>query len=140
LLDELSRAIEQLFDRLDGPMYFRFIMQPIMAIIIAVRAGIRDARQNKPAFLSEVVSNPAGRRSLIHSAFKDLMMLLCVAVVLDTVYQFLVLKSFYFVQALIVTFVLGVVPYILFRGPIRRILRKKYSKAPPAETRKNLKS
>jgi hypothetical protein len=140
LLDELSRAIEQLFGRLNGPMYFRFILQPIMAIIIAVRAGIRDARQNKPAFLSEVVSNPAERRSLIHSAFKDVMMLLCVAIVLDTVYQFLVLKSFYLLQALIVAFVLGVVPYVLFRGPIRRILRRKYSKSQHAETRNNLKS
>ena len=113
--------------RLDGPMYFRFIMQPIMAIIIAIRAGVKDARENKPPFLAEVITNPKARRSLLHSAFKHLTVLLFIAVLLDVVYQLLVLKTFYLPQALIVAFVLGVVPYVLVRGPIRRILRKKYS-------------
>jgi hypothetical protein len=115
-------------------------MQPIMAMIIAIRAGVRDARENKPAFLAEVITNPTARRNLILSAFKQLMILLCIAIVLDVVYQVLVLKTFYLLQALIVAFVLGVVPYVLFRGPVRRILGRKYSKSPPAETRNNLKS
>jgi hypothetical protein len=129
IFSELNRAIEQLFGRLTGPMWFRFLMQPIMAIIIATRAGLKDARENKPAFMSEVLRNPSERKKLIHSLWKDLFKLMIVAFVLDSIYQILVLKYFYPVQALIVTFILAVPAYILFRGPVRRAFRRKYSKS-----------
>jgi hypothetical protein len=127
MMDELSRAIEQLFGRLSGPMWFRFLMQPIVAITFAIRAGLRDARENKPAFLWEAVSNPAERKNLIHSAWKDIGKLLIVAFVLDCIYQYLVLKTFYLLQALIVACLLGIVPYIIFRGPVTRVFRRKFS-------------
>ena len=129
MLDELSRAIEQLFGRLSGPMWFRFLMQPIVAISIAIRAGLRDARENKPAFLWEAATNQSERTKLIHSAWKDISKLLFIAFVLDCIYQYLVLKSFYLLQALFVAFLLGILPYILFRGPITRVFRKKFSES-----------
>jgi hypothetical protein len=128
LIDEISRAIEQLFSRLSGPMWFRFLLQPMMAIFIAIRAGLSDARQNKPAFLEEFIRNPTERKQLIHSAWKRLARLLIFAFVIDCIYQFLVLKTFYLLQALIVVIFLGVVPYVLIRGPLRRLLRRKYLK------------
>ena len=124
-MEELSRAMEQLIGRLSGPMWFRFLMQPIVAIAIATRAGLRDARENKPAFLWEALRNRTDRKKLLHSAWKDLGKLLIVAFVLDCIYQFLVLNFFYLLQALVVAFLLGILPYILFRGPVTRVFRKK---------------
>jgi len=128
LIDEFSRAIEQLLGRLSGPMWFRFLLQPMMAIFLAIQAGLSDARQNKPAFLGEFIRNPVERKQLMHSAWKQLSKLVIVAFLLDCIYQIVVLKTFYLLQALLVAFLLGVVPYVLLRGPLRRVLRRKYSK------------
>jgi hypothetical protein len=45
-MDELHRAIGQLMERIGGPLSFRLLLQPIMAIALAIRAGVRDAREN----------------------------------------------------------------------------------------------
>jgi hypothetical protein len=123
-MDEIQRITEQLFGRLTGPMYFRLLMQPIMSIALGIRAGLKDARENKPAFLWEVISNPIERKKLIHSGWRDLCRLFILALVLDTIYQVVVLKHFYILQALLVASVLAFVPYILTRGPVTRIYRR----------------
>lgn len=118
------RAIEQLFGRVTGPLSFRLILQPLVSITLAVRAGLKDARENKPAFLWEFVRTPGKRRQLLHSSWKDIGRVIIVAFVIDSVYQTVVLKFFYLLQAVIVTFLLAVVPYILFRGPVTRLSKK----------------
>src|SRR5260370_15087899 len=42
---------------------------------------------------------------------------------MDTVYQLIVLKAFYPVEAIIVALVLAFLPYLLLRGPVARIAR-----------------
>lgn len=42
-----SRAIEQLLGRASGPLHLRLVIQPIMATILAIRAGLRDAREGQ---------------------------------------------------------------------------------------------
>src|SRR5215469_3081070 len=37
--------------RFDGPLHFRLFVQPLMAILFAVRDGSRDAREGRSAFL-----------------------------------------------------------------------------------------
>ena len=66
------------------------------------------------------------------------------AIVLDTVYQLIVLRAFYVVQALIVAVVCAIVPYVLFRGPTARLARLLSGKQagatnsePAAETTEN---
>ena len=128
--DELREAVEQLLGRASGPMHFRLIMQPLMALFLAYKAGRADAAAGRPAFLWEFLRNPAERGPLVRSAFGDLAKIMLVAFVLDTIYQLLVLKAFHPLQTLIVVFVLAVLPYALFRGPFMRLLR--------ARTRKNV--
>jgi len=42
--ESLGRLWTDILDRPGGPMTFRFILQPAMAIIAALRDGVRDAR------------------------------------------------------------------------------------------------
>jgi hypothetical protein len=42
---------------------------------------------------------------------------------MDLIYQVVVLRRFYPLEALIVAFVLAFLPYILLRGPVNRIAR-----------------
>ena len=68
-MDELiTRYIGDLTARVSGPMWFRLILQPTMAIIFAFRAGLKDARTGQPAFFRAVAeesgapARPASRR------------------------------------------------------------------------------
>ena len=69
--DLIARYIGDLTARVSGPMWFRFILQPTMAIIFALRAGLEDARTGQPAYFWAVVKNPEHRRALIHDGWKD---------------------------------------------------------------------
>ena len=62
-------------------------MMPTVVTILAVRAGLKDAREGRPAFLWAILTNPGERRRLFHSAVKDIGRIFVVAVLLDTVYQ-----------------------------------------------------
>jgi hypothetical protein len=50
--------------------------------------------------------------------------ILILGVVMDTVYQWLVLKTFYPGQAAVIAVLLAFVPYLLLRGPIERLARR----------------
>jgi hypothetical protein len=52
-----------------------------------------------------------------------------IAIVLDGIYQYMVLGWFYPGEALVVAFVLALVPYLLLRGPVNRLLFWKAKKA-----------
>jgi hypothetical protein len=44
----LQRVWDNLIGRTSGPMNFRLIIQPAVAIFIAIRAGLNDAREGRP--------------------------------------------------------------------------------------------
>ncbi len=69
--DILARGWTHLLARLDGPMHFRFIVQPLVAMFLGARAGLRDARAGEPPFLSAVVRYPGRRSERVTGALRD---------------------------------------------------------------------
>ena len=125
-MDEaFSRALAQILDRTAGPFHLRFILQPTVAALFAVRAGLKDAKAHRPAYLWTIFSQPAERRLLIEDGWKDIGRVFVVAFVLDAIYQFIVFRGFYPAQSLIVAFALSIVPYVVIRGPVTRIASKR---------------
>ena len=123
LADAFSRLVTQLADRVDGPLRFRLVVMPTVVTILAILADRRDAREGRPARLGAFFMDRQERRRLFRSGLQDVGRVMIVAVVLDTAYQVLVLRWFYPGQVLIVAVVCAVVPYVLVRGPITRIVR-----------------
>jgi len=119
----LQRIVENLFGRLDGPMHFRFILQPLMASIFALRDGIKDAKTGKPAYFWTIVFDAGQRKEFLADGWKHVGKIIIFACVLDIVYQVKVLHAIYPGEVLIVAFLLAVVPYLLLRGPVNRIAR-----------------
>ncbi len=117
-MEMLQLRWEHLLGRSSGLLHFRFFMMPTVVTILAIRAGLRDAREGKTGFVRALLAKPGERGPLLRSALKDIGRILIVAMVLDTVYQVLVLKMFYIGEALLVATVSAVLPYMLFRGPI----------------------
>jgi hypothetical protein len=124
ILEALSRAVDQLIGRASGPFHFRLIITPTLAIIYAIRAGLRDAREGRPPFLWEIIRQPAERKRLRRSWWKDIGKMIIMVLVVDTVYQIFVLRAFYVVQALILVVVLAMAPYAMVRGITTRIKRR----------------
>jgi hypothetical protein len=124
-----QRYIENLFARLDGPLHFRLIVQPTMAAIFAVIDGVKDAKLGKPAYFWDVVTSPEHRRELIDGAWKRIGKIFILAVILDVIYQLKVARWVYPGETLTVAILLAVVPYLLLRGPINRILQWRRTKA-----------
>jgi hypothetical protein len=125
VLEALVRGWENVLGRPDGPMSFRLVMQPAMAIFLAVRAGLQDARSGQPPFLWTVLSNRDRRTELLRHGWKDVRNLFLVALVLDAVYQVVVHSTIYPLELLVTATVLALVPYSAVRGLVTRIARRR---------------
>ena len=100
--DFLTRVTNDLLGRIDGPMRLRLVVQPLVATVLAVRAGGRDAREGKPPPFWSLAFDPEHRRERLRQGWKDIATLFAAATILDVVYQLVALKRFYPGEALIV--------------------------------------
>ena len=123
--ETLTRFWDQLIAQPSGPLAFRFILQPVMATILATRDGLKDARTGRPPFARTVLSDPSQRAAYLREGLKRLSRVIAFALVMDVIYQVMVLHRFYLGEALVTVFVLAVLPYLLVRGPIDRIARRR---------------
>lgn len=132
----LVDAWNMLIGRVQGPMAFRLVMQPLVASFFALRAGLKDARESRVPYVWAAFSNPAYRRDLFHEGWKDVRKVFAMAVILDVVYEIIEFRWVYPGQAVIVATILAIVPYVLVRGPVNRLLSKtpKLSGAKPAKS------
>lgn len=120
-MEFLLRAWEQMAGRIEGPFAFRFVFQPLFAAILAIRAGVADAQDERTPYLWNVLSNPLERPQLIRDGLRDLARVLVFAIVLDVIYQVIVFRWVYPLQSVLVAVVLAIVPYVLIRGPVTRM-------------------
>jgi hypothetical protein len=121
--DILYRTFENLIDRVRGPMKFRLILQPLMAITFAILDGRKDAREGKPPYFWALFTNPGHRLDLLKNGWQSVGKIFILALILDAVYQYIELRWFFPFEALLVAFILAIIPYLLLRGPANRILR-----------------
>ena len=123
--DLLTRIFENLIDRVSGPMKFRLILQPLMAIIFAIRSGLKDAREGRPAYFWALFTDSTHRRDMLRDGWKSVGRIFILAIIIDVIYQFIVFRWVYPVEALLVAAILAFIPYLLIRGPVNRIARRK---------------
>ena len=122
--DLFARIWEHLGDRVSGPMWLRLVIQPVMASIFAVRDALSDAREGKPGYFWAVITHREQRRDLIKEGWSSVAKIFFMAVIMDGIYQFIVQRWIYPGEIVIVAFLLAVVPYVLIRGPINRIVSR----------------
>lgn len=123
--DLLTRIFENLIGRVSGPMKFRLILQPLMATIFAIRGGLKDAKGGRPAYFWALFTDSAHRQDLLRDGWKSVGRVFILAIIIDVVYQFIVFRWVYPVEALLVAAILAFIPYLLIRGPANRIARRR---------------
>jgi hypothetical protein len=119
-----SRAfLEDIPKRLTGPGRFRFVLQPLMATLLGIRSGLADARAGRPPYLSGVLFHRDLRGEFVRTGFWVVVNLLLMGILLDAVFQWVILGVSHPGAALVVGPVLIAGPYALARALSNRLAR-----------------
>lgn len=120
--DLLPPFWDELLARTDGPLQFRFILQPVMATFLAIRDGYRDAKSGRTPYLHDILSNSAGRMDRLKEGLHAVARVMVLGLAMDAAYQSVVIKAFRPLEMVTVVLLLAFVPYLLVRGPARRVI------------------
>jgi hypothetical protein len=123
IIEMIARGWENFLTRPEGPINFRFLIQPTLASIIAIRAGLKDAKMGRPPYLWDALTNSAYRGELLRGGWKDMRTPFLIAATLDAVYQTIEHQAIYLFELLFTATLLALVPYVILRGPVNRIAR-----------------
>jgi hypothetical protein len=118
-----GRFFQDILARLSGPGRLRFIVQPVVAVILGARNGIKDASLGVAPFLWALVLHREHRREFLRSAFTSTRNLVAIAILLDLISQFLIFHEIRPGAALVVGPTLIAIPYTLSRALSNRIWR-----------------
>jgi hypothetical protein len=106
---------------LSGRGQFRLILQPAMAVILGIRVGLHDARQGHPPFIRRLLTTSAQRWTLFKRSVREAALPLVLALVMDSVLQYLTLRRVRPVAAVLVGGLLVWLPFVVTRAFANRI-------------------
>jgi hypothetical protein len=143
-VDFVMRLWADLLARPHGPFAFRLAVQPMVALLLAVRDGVQDAKTGRSPYFWSVLHDPPERARRVREALRATAKVGGLAVALDVVYQLNVRGWVYPGEALGIALLLALFPYSAMRGPVDRIARRWLARqtsrqtapegAPPART------
>jgi uncharacterized membrane-anchored protein len=104
-----------------GKVQIRLILQPLIAIVLGLRFGVRDAKAGKQPFFYALVRGDGHRGALLRHAARDAIMPLIVAVIIDSILQQLINQRIRPFAAVIVGGVLVFLPFLIVRALANRV-------------------
>ena len=124
-MDDLwFRITDSLADRASGPLHLRLVLQPVVASVLAIRAGLKDAKAAKAPYFWALATDPAHRREMLEEGWKSIGKVFVLAMVLDIAYQLIANRTLRPGEAFVVSCLLALVPYLLLRGLVNRAARR----------------
>jgi len=127
--ETLTRFVSDLIGRLTGPLTLRLFLQPAVAGFLAVRDGLKDAREGRPYhFWRMVTGPPEARIRRAKETWRAVSKVFIMAVAFDVVYQWLALRWIYPIESMVTATILAIIPYVALRGVTNRIARWRVSK------------
>lgn len=121
IADMATRFWDDIISRPSGPLAFRFYFQPVMAAVLAARDGWKDAVGGRSPYLWTILNDPSRRKSRLKEGIHAVSRVLILGLLMDGIYQFIVLKAFRPLEMIFVAIVLAFIPYLILRGPARRL-------------------
>lgn len=123
----LPESIEAM---LSGPGRLRFIIQPIVAIVLGMRDGRLDAAAGRPPYFWSVLFQRPTRRASLMEGLRAMMLPLIVAIIIDLVLQYFIFRSVRLWHAVVVGAVLIALPYIAARAFTNRLVTRRHRRNP----------
>ena len=102
-------------------MSVRLLIQPLMASVLAIRAGLRDTREHRPPFFWATVFDADRRDEMLRQGWKDIGIVFVAAVGLDIVFQLMTTRGVHFGLALPLAIMVALIPYLMLRAIVGRI-------------------
>ena len=115
--------VDELPQRLTGPVRLRFVLQPLVAILLGWRSGRADVRAGRPAYLYGLISGSVDRTASLRDGFAVVRNLVAVGIVLDAVAQLLIYRQVHPGAAVVIGPVFICLPYAISRALSYRIVR-----------------
>lgn len=100
---------------------FRLILQPTLAVILGIRVGLADARAGHQPFLARLVRGAHERWRLVRESIVHAAAPLTLALVMDSVFQYLALGRIRILAAVVVGILLVWLPFSSTRGLSNRV-------------------
>jgi hypothetical protein len=116
-----QQFLDELPQRLTGPGRLRFLLQPLVAVVLGWRGGLADARAQRPPYLFGLLVGEGDRRELLRSGLAAIRDLLAVGILLDAIAQYLIYGQVHPGAALVVGPVLICLPYSVARALTNRV-------------------
>jgi len=111
-----QQFIDELPQRLTGPGRIRFVLQPLIAVILGARAGWRDGRTGQIPYIYALITDAPHRKELLRSGLSAVRDLLAMGITLDALAQLLIYRQIHPGAAVVVGPVLICLPYALARA------------------------
>ena len=123
--DFWTRVVDNMAARVTGPMQLRLLLQPLMASVFAIRSGLADGMASKPPYFWSLFSDPAHRVEMVKDGWKSVGKVFVLALILDVIYQIVATRFVYVGEAITTALLLAIAPYLILRGLMTRLIRKK---------------
>ena len=104
-----------------GSFQLRLIIQPLVAMILGARIGVRDAKQGRLPFFQALLRGKGERGNLLAKAARDAIVPLVVAFILDSILQYMINRRIRPLAAVVVGGLLVFLPFLLVRALANRI-------------------
>ena len=118
-----TRFFDDLVLRVTGPGRLRFIIQPLMATLLGIRHGRADAEAGRPNLLVRLFHWRHSGGVALRDLLLSLANLLAIAVLIDLIFQLILLRRAHPLAALLVGPLLVGIPYVISRGIAARSSR-----------------
>lgn len=125
MTDTITGFREAIDQAWHGPLAFRLILQPAVAAVLGIRAGLKDAAAGRtPAIRRALYGGPVARRQILRESWADVGRLFLIAVAADLIFQAIDLHQVRLVHAILFALLLALPTYLVARGLTNRIARR----------------
>jgi hypothetical protein len=121
--DNVQAFWSEIAARPDGPFAFRFYLQPAVATLLALRDGIKDAREGDTPYFWTLLHDDARRGAALREGLHATGRVILLGIVMDAAYQYFVLGGFRPLEMIVVVLLLCFLPYLFLRGVFTRMAK-----------------
>ena len=122
-------TLDYILELIAGPGTFRFVIQPVLSILLGARDGRNDAKSGTSPYLYTILFESGKRIDTLKAGLGAMALPLIIAVALDSILQVYILGVWRLQWALVVGLCLVAIPYVLSRGVTNRISSARRVKA-----------
>jgi hypothetical protein len=116
--------LEDIIARFTGRGRFRFLLQPLTAILLGIQGGFKDAKGKRPGYLSELLFRENGWKQTLQDGLDVISILLMMGILADIIFQLILFGIVHILPALLLGPILITIPYMTSRDLANRIFRK----------------